>query len=164
MNSRDGLTFNRLFKEAFIRPGIDQKRWGNRSNYITLNVVPLDDKYMGVFARNSLYKMRLDGFSSVNANFNKGFFITKPFQFKGNQLEINYSTSAGGYITIEILDENNNPIGDFINNISDKMIGDEISRIVTWGEEMNLSSLMHKNIKLRIIMKEADLYSLKFTD
>ncbi|XMO86048.1 hypothetical protein AAFN75_14760 [Algibacter sp. AS12] len=163
MSSRDGLKFNRQFKEAFIRPGMDQKKWGNRSNYITLNVVPLDDKYMGIFARNSLYKIRLDGFSSINARFNKGFFITKPFQFKGDQLEINYSTSAGGYIIIEILDGNNNPIDNFTSYISDKMIGDEISRIVPWKKNTNISSLIGNTIKLRITMKEADLYSLKFT-
>ncbi|MGB0980854.1 MAG: hypothetical protein ACPGUH_02020 [Winogradskyella sp.] len=162
MNSRDGIKFNRHFKEAFIRPGIEKEKWGNRSNYITLNVVPLDDKYMGIFARNTLYKIRLDGFSSINAKFNEGFFITKPFQFKGNQLEINYSTSAGGYVTIEVLDENNNPINGFTNNISDKMVGDEISRIVSWGESINLNDLKHHTIKLRITMKEADLYSFKF--
>lgn len=164
MNSRDGIKFNRTFKEAFIRPGLNQEKWGNRSNYITLNVVPLDDSYIGIFARNSLYKIRMDGFSSINATSKEGCFITKPFKLTGDQLEINYSTSAGGYVNIEILDANNNPIQKFSKDSSDEIIGDEISRIVTWEESTDLSSIKNKTIKLRITMKEADLYSLKFNN
>lgn len=164
ISSRDGITFNRTFKEAFIRPGLDPGKWGNRSNYITLNLVPLDESYMGIFARNSLYKIRMDGFSSVNSSFKEGFFITKPFKFKGNSLEINYSTSAGGYILIEILDDNNEPLINGLGYSSEKIIGDEISGMVKWQKSLDLAPLEGKTIKLKIIMKEADLFSFKFSN
>ncbi|SDM28321.1 hypothetical protein [Kriegella aquimaris] len=164
MNSRNGLTFNRTFKEAFIRPGLMPERWGNRSNNVTLNVVPLDTMYMGIFARNSLYKIRMDGFASVSSNFEEGFFITKPLRLKGNNLEINYSTTAGGYVFIEILDAANNPIPNVTDAISEKLIGDEISRTVTWKNLADLSSLKGRTIKLKITLKEADLYALKFNE
>ena len=43
MTSRPGQRgprFDRTFRGAFIRPGLDPARWGNRSNYTALNVVP----------------------------------------------------------------------------------------------------------------------------
>jgi hypothetical protein len=164
ISSRDGVAFNRTFKEAIIRPGLDPTKWGNRSNYITLNLVPLDESYMGIFARNSLYKIRLDGFSSVNSRFKKGFFITKPFKFKGNSLEINYATSAGGYIKIEILDENNEVSINGYSYRSEKIIGDEIASLVKWQKSLDLAALEGKTIKLRVSMKEADFYSFKFNE
>lgn len=164
MNSRDGLTINRKFKEAFIRPGLMKERWGNRSNYITLNVVPLDETHMGIFARNNLYKIRIDGFASISSDFEEGFFITKPLRLKGNRLEVNYSTTAGGYVTIELLDAANNPTPNVTQAISEKLIGDEISRTVMWENLADLSSFKNKIIKLKITLKEADLYALKFNE
>ena len=32
MSSRDGLHFDRRFREAFIRPGLDRLNWMHRSN------------------------------------------------------------------------------------------------------------------------------------
>jgi len=162
MNSRDGIAFNRTFKEAFIRPGLNKEKWGNRSNYITLNVVPLDESYIGIYARNSLYRIRMDGFSSVKSDYKEGVLVTKPIKFNGDKLEINYSTSAGGYMFVQILDENNNLIKGISNSISDKLVGDEISGIVTWNGSQELPSTKGKPIRLRISMKEADLYSIKF--
>jgi len=164
MNSRDGIAFNRTFKEAFIRPGLNKEKWGNRSNYITLNVVPLDESYIGIYARNSLYRIRMDGFSSVKSDYKEGVLVTKPIKFNGDKLEINYSTSAGGYMFVQILDENNNLIKGISNSISDKLVGDEISGIVTWNGSQELPSTKGKPIRLRISMKEADLYSIKFIE
>tara|TARA_R110002049_G_scaffold131500_3_gene290250 strand:- start:5218 stop:6558 length:1341 start_codon:yes stop_codon:yes gene_type:complete len=162
ISSRDGIKFDRTFKEAFIRPGLKGERWGNRSNYITLNLVPLDETHMGIYARNTLFKIRMDGFSSVNSKANKGFFVTKAFKFNGDKLEVNYSTSAGGYIQFEIMDENNKPIMDGKKYISEKMIGDEIAGKVIWQNSSDLSAIKNKVIKLRVTMRDADLYSLKF--
>ena len=106
----------------------------------------------------------MDGFASISSNFEEGFFITKPLRLKGNNLEINYSTTAGGYIFIEILDAANNPIPNVTDAISEKLIGDEISRTVTWKNLADLSSLKGRTIKLKITLKEADLYALKFNE
>ncbi|WP_339714169.1 hypothetical protein [uncultured Kriegella sp.] len=94
----------------------------------------------------------------------KVFFITKPLRLKGNGLEVNYSTAAGGYVTIELLDGNNNPIPNLTHAISEKLIGDEISRTVIWENLADLSTLKNKIIKLKITLKEADLYALKFNE
>ena len=42
MTARGPGPFDRTFREAFIRPGLDPERWGNRSNYAALNVFSTD--------------------------------------------------------------------------------------------------------------------------
>jgi hypothetical protein len=40
MTARGPSKFDRTFREAFIRPGLDKSLWGNRSNYAAWNIVP----------------------------------------------------------------------------------------------------------------------------
>jgi len=42
------------------------------------------------------------------------------------------------------------------------IIGNEIEKEVTWKENPNLKGLNGKPVRLRFVMKDADLYSLKF--
>ena len=88
--------------------------------------------------------------------------ITRPFTFSGHELEINYSTSAAGEIRIELQDENRIPIPGFTLDDSQQVIGNEISRIVQWKNNGDLRSLVSKKVRLRIQMKDADLYSIRF--
>ena len=46
--------------------------------------------------------LRLDGFTSLNAPYEGGDITTRPFTFEGEELEINYSTSAAGYLRVEL--------------------------------------------------------------
>ena len=82
----------------------------------------------------------------------------------GNTMEINYATSAGGFIGIEILDENNERLINGLRYSSEKIIGDEIAGKVKWQKSLDLASIEGKIIRLRITMKEADLYSFKFNN
>ena len=43
-----------------------------------------------------------------------------------------------------------------------EIIGDEIERVVTWKGNLDVSPLAGKLIRLRFVMKDADLYSLRF--
>ena len=98
MTSRPGAErYDRLFKEAFIRPGLGNRGWGNRSNYITWHIVPTSRTEMSMYMfGGGHYVMRYDGFVSVNAGYKTGEFVTKPLKYAGSKLEINYSTSAAG--------------------------------------------------------------------
>ncbi len=42
------------------------------------------------------------------------------------------------------------------------IIGDEIERVVSWTEGSNVSRIAGKQVRLRFVMKDADLYSLRF--
>jgi hypothetical protein len=173
MTSRGGDVYDRTFMEAFIRPGIGLDNWVSRSNYPALNVVQTGAYEMSIYVNQDYaqptahlrrYSLRLDGFTSINAPNGGGELITKPFTFSGNELEINYSTSAAGEIKFEIQDINGNPLPGYSLEDSQVIIGNEISRIVTWNGKEDLNELRSKPVRLRILMKDADLYSIKFRD
>ncbi|HRN57958.1 MAG TPA: hypothetical protein PLL71_15975, partial [Agriterribacter sp.] len=91
-----------------------------------------------------------------------GDIITKPFVFKGKELEINYATSAAGFVKVEMLDAKGKPVPGYTFNDCGEIIGNEIKRIVSWNGKEDVSALEGQPVKLRIYMKDADLYALKF--
>ena len=106
--------------------------------------------------------LRLDGFASLNAGYEEGQMITKPVDFTGNKLELNYSTSAAGSIRVEILDESGAPIQGYGVDDCDELIGDEISGYVSWQGSTDLSKISGKPVRVRSVMNDADIYSLRF--
>ncbi len=164
MTTRPGAEhYDRTFKEAFIRPGLGERGWGNRSNYVAWHVVPTSDSEMSMYMYGGAqYVLRHDGFISVHAGFERGEFITKPFTFEGRKLEVNYSTSAAGGIHVELQDLARQPIPGHTLDDSDLLYGDEISHDVTWKQNADVSRLAGKPVRLRFAMNEADLYSLRF--
>jgi hypothetical protein len=171
MTSRGGNNYDRTFMEAFIRPGIGMDNWVSRSNYPALNVVQTGPDEMSVYVNQDYaqptahlhrYAMRLDGFSSLSAPYSGGEVLTKPFTFTGSHLEINYSTSAAGEIKFEIEDENGKPIPGFSMEDSQPVIGNEISGTVSWKDNDDLGSLSSRPVRLKIWLKDADLFSIRF--
>jgi len=173
MTSRGGSEYTRTFMESFIRPGIGLDNWVSRSNYPALNVVQTSSEEMSLYvnqdyaqptANLNRYSLRIDGFTSISAAYIGGESTTKPFTFTGNELEINYSTSAAGEIRFEIQDEDGTPIPGYTMEDGQEIIGNEISRIVQWNGNKDLDKLVSKTVRLRIYMKDADLYSIKFRE
>lgn len=171
MTTRGGSVYDRTFMEAFIRPGIGLDNWVSRSNYPALNVVQTAPSEMSVYVNQDYaqptahlhrYSLRLDGFTSITAPYKGGEVLTKPFTFSGHELEINYSTSAVGEIRFEIQDETGQPVPGFTLEDSQRIIGNEISKIVLWNGEGDLKNLAGKTVRLRIYMKDADLYAIRF--
>ena len=171
MTTRGGSVYDRTFMESFIRPGIGLNNWVSRTNYPVLNVVQTSTEEMSVYVNQDYaqptahlrrYSLRIDGFTSISAPYSGGEVITRPFTFSGNELEINYSTSAAGEIRFEIQDENGIPIPGFTLEDSQRIIGNEISRVVSWSGNSELIELISTVVRLRIYMKDADLYSIKF--
>lgn len=172
MTTRGGNRYDRTFMESFIRPGIGLNNWSARTNYPALNVVQTSPTEMSVYVNQDYaqptahlrrYSIRLDGFTSISAPYGGGQVITKPFTFSGNKLEINYSTSAAGEIRFEIQNEDGNPFPGYRMEDSQIVIGNEISRMVLWNGNGDLKELEGKTIRLRIFMKDADLYSIRFS-
>ncbi|MBT4691959.1 MAG: hypothetical protein HOB73_01285, partial [Planctomycetaceae bacterium] len=102
------------------------------------------------------------GFVSLSAPMQGGEVITKPFKFTGNQLELNYSTSVAGSIRVELQDTQGIPIENFKLEDCPEHFGDTVGRTVQWKDNPNLAQLAGKNIRIRFVLKDADLYSLKF--
>ena len=72
------------------------------------------------------------------------------------------STSAAGSVWIEIQDEKGSSIAGFTRKDCDELVGDSINRKVTWNGNANLSALSGKTIRLRFILKDADLFAFRF--
>ena len=163
MTMRAGASqFTRVFREALIRPGLELENWGNRSNYAALNIVPTKLGEMSIYVRNRRYILRTDGFVSVNAPYEGGELLTVPLTFEGSKLEINYATSAAGNIRVEIQTTHGQHFEGYSLEDCDELLGDQISRIVTWNGNSNLGKFSKTRVRLRFQMKDADLFSIRF--
>ncbi len=171
MTSRGGTTYDRTFMSSFIRPGIGIQNWVSRTNYPALNVIQTGPTEMSLYVNQDYaqpsahlrrYSLRLDGFASVRAPYAGGELVTKPFTFKGKHLFLNFATSAAGGIRVEIQDESGKPIPGYAQATATELIGNEIERVVSWKNGSNVSALAGRTIRLRFILKDADLYALQF--
>jgi hypothetical protein len=172
MTSRGGSSYQRTFMEGFLRPGIGLGNWVSRTNYPALNVVQTGPYEMSFYVNQDYaqpgthlhrYSLRIDGFTSLQAGYIPGEIVSRPFTFSGEGLLINFSTSAAGYILVEITDENNKVIEGYSFNDCIPLIGNEIRRHVEWKRSgASLDGLEGKQVRLRIRLRDADLFSLKF--
>jgi hypothetical protein len=180
MTSRDGLTFHR-WDEAFLRPGPQgEGRWIYGDNYQSYGLWETKSASHGAPHEISMhfnegawndashcvrrYTIRLDGFVSLNAPLSGGEIVTKPFTFRGKQLTINYSTSAAGSLRVELQDESGTGVAGFTLDDSTEHFGDTVEQVVSWKTGSDVSRLAGKQVRLRIALKDADLYSFRFVE
>ncbi|MGI5819572.1 MAG: hypothetical protein ACOX9R_15890 [Armatimonadota bacterium] len=179
MTSRDGRTFNR-WGEAFVRPGIQRPgTWAYGDHYLQWQIVETESSLPGAPRELSFYSvedywqnnaaslrrytLRLDGFVALHAPLSGGEMVTKPLTFEGDELFLNFATSAAGEIRVEVQDRSGAPIAGLMLDDCDPVFGDEIERAVTWrGGRSDLSVLSAEPIRLRVVMRDADLFSLRF--
>lgn len=178
MASHDGVTFKR-WNEAFLRPGIERKgTWSYGQQYIGWSMLETQSDLEGapneisLYANENMwmeegtrlrrYTLRLDGFVSVNAPMSGGKLLTKTLLFNGNELSVNFSTSAFGSIRVEIQDTNGQAFPGFSLDDCRPVFGDAIDRVVYWKKGSDVSSLNGKEIKLLYEIKDGDLYSFYF--
>jgi hypothetical protein len=171
MTTRGGNAYERLFMESFITPGLDRQVWHARDNAPALGVVQTGPAEMSLYLLRHYtlpdshvrrYSMRLDGFACIRAPYVGGTLLTKEFTFAGENLVINYSTSAAGSVRVELLDQSGRPVSGFSTEDCDEIIGDETARRVSWQRKPDVGSLRGKPVRLRFTMRDARLYSLRF--
>lgn len=171
ITSRGGNRYDRTFMEAFVRPGIGVGNWTSRTNYPAWGVVPTGEHEMSFYVQRNYGQkahhlerqvLRVDGFASVNAPYTGGEMVTKPLRFSGKELVINYATSAAGSVWVELQDAAGKALPGFTREDCDEIIGDEIERKVTWKGQSDLSALAGQPVRIRFVMKDADLYSIRF--
>lgn len=172
LTSRGGHVYDRTFMEGFVRPGPTVRDWAARDNTPALGLVPsLDGRRMYFYrmshygqpsAHLSRHSLRLDGFVAVNAPYAGGELITKPLRFSGDELVLNFASSAAGQIRVELQDEKGRPIPGFSAEDCAEIYGDEIGRVVRWTGDPDLGALAGRVVKLRFVMADADLFSFRF--
>ena len=120
--------------------------------------------FMGVnynqdHVRLARFAIRTDGFFSWRADYEPGKVVTKPFTFEGNTLEINFATSAFGYVRISLADENGAVIPGYEYG---RLFGDSIDRCVDF--EKPLGALAGRPVRMVVEMSDADFYSFRFVE
>ena len=96
--------------------------------------------------------------------------LTKPVTFTGSTLFINYSTSAVGSVSVEIQDAEGRPLDGFAAGDMEPLFGDDLDVPVAWnggngpGGLSDLSRLNGTPVRLRFVLKDADLFSIRFGD
>lgn len=173
MTSRGGTGFDRTFMEGFIRPGLDPGNWASRAGLTALGVVPTGPTEMSLYKQAHYaqptchllrFTLRPDGFASVNAPYAGGEWITPPLTFAGRELLLNVSTSAAGGVRVEVQQADGNPVAGHSLAECREVIGDALDRVVSWVEGSDLSGLAGQPVRLRFVMRDADVYSLRFRE
>ncbi len=180
MAGRDGVHFKR-WNEAFLRPGIERPdAWNYGHQYVAWHVVETRSSLEGAPNELSLYAgesywtgkgsalrrytLRLDGFVSVHAPMHGGELITKPFTFRGNRLHLNFASSAAGGMRVEIQRPDGQPIEGFALDDCNEVFGDSVDRVVTWNTGPDVGALSGMPVRLRVALRDADLYAFQFGD
>ena len=162
MSSRDGVNWDRPFLEAWVRPGPDLKNWTDRNNMTANGIITGDTDwslYISEHYRHPDHRIRRltvrkQGFASMHADAKGGEFTTHPLKCTGRKLIINYSTSAAGSIQIDALDDSGKAVATM-----PELYGDEFE-----ANALDVSKLTGQTIQLRVKMKDADLFALRFAD
>ncbi len=177
MTSRDGREFHR-WDETFLRPGPERKHnWLYGDCYQSLGLLetrsedPDAPPELSLYAvedywkratRLRRYTMRIDGFVSLHARRKPGAVVTRPLVFNGKELSLNFSTSTAGNVRVEIQDVGGILIPGFTLDDSDELFGDTLDRVVSWNEKTDLTTISGNPVRVRLVMSDADVYSLQF--
>lgn len=173
LSSRDGIHFDRTFMEAFIRPGLDQGNWHERSLYMERGILQTASGEMSLYCMQNWrlpsvhirrYTLRPDGFASVYGPYKGGTLLTRPLRFSGDELRINYSTSAVGSLRVGLQQADGRPITGLSLDDCPIMYGDHLDSVVTWKETRNLKNWVGKSVRLRIELADAHVYAIRFAE
>ncbi|MBR0143508.1 MAG: hypothetical protein IJM21_04970 [Clostridia bacterium] len=171
MVSRDGRSFTR-YEDAFIRPGPENglnwiygDAYPARGFFTSPSPVPgaPDELSILLFGHHwsngpavlERYGIRQDGFVSVHGPMEGARMTTLPFTYTGDELIVNFSTSARGGITFRLITEE----GDFV---SEETFGDALERRVRFPDDGTVARLSGKPLRLEAELRDADLYSIRF--
>ena len=90
--------------------------------------------------------------------------LPAPPSMARQKLWINYSTSAAGGLRFEIQDERGVAIPGYKMAECEEVLGDEVAGFVRWKKGADVAELAGRRLRLRGWMKDADLFSLQFSE
>ena len=173
MSSRDGgLSWYRTGQAVFTPGPEHDTNWIYGDCYPCLGLIETpgevegSDPVLSVFCKEDRpgqpstlyrYEWRIDGFACRRSTFAPQKLVTKPFIYDGSELEINFATSAVGYIKFTLVCEDGREIH------SSQVFGDKIDRTVGF-DDGSPADLAGKPVTMICEMSDASLYSFRFTN
>ncbi len=172
MSSRDGgVSFSR-WEDALIPRDAPEERDGNRSNYMAHGMIRGNEREYFMYAtegykdgpsrRLRRFTYRVDGFVSVRAGKEGGTLVTPPFIYDGDELYLNYRVSGGGSLKVAMERADGRPLPGVSLDDCRVMTGDEIDARVEWRSDKTPHYYRGYPVRLRVELKQADLYALRF--
>jgi len=173
--SRDGETWHRAFSRepivptrpvgnfdhsvgaAVNRPFLtDDEIWVYHSGSNVTHGIDFPPGYMAI----GLAKFRRDGFVSLGCGPVEGTLLTKPFTLEGEALEFNLDAGRG-YAKAELSRPDGTPIDGFRAEDCDVMTEDRVRYTVSWKGRSDLSALQGQEVRLRVMLRHANLYAFR---
>ncbi len=173
MSSRDTRRWYR-FDEACLTPGVETgHNWVYGDCYPMLGLIPTPSDFefepeeLSLYANNRYqskltsqmirYTFRRDGFASYKADYRWRTLKTVPFTFDGEELAINFRTSAKGSVYLKITDDKGHPIEGYE---TCEIFGDSVDRTVDFDRP--LAELAGRPVIFTFTMRDAELFAMKF--
>ena len=144
------------------------------------------DRYMTHGRCMGLAKLRKDGFASLRAGRREGLVETRPFEWPGGRLKVNYRVLGGnlwaysdldgsdGWLRTEITDEDGKVLNGYSKNESVPLFRDVVDAEPTWtaaagqtpaaspgNRVQDLSALTGRRIALRFYLRSGEIYSFR---
>lgn len=173
LTSRGGTRYQRTFLESFVRPGIDPASWAARSNMPGCGMIQTGPGEMSFFvvrgyasneSRIERLALRLDGFASLRAGYTEGWAVTRPVKLDGTRFSLNLSTSANGGAKVVLLDERGTEIPGFGAADAVELVGDAIDFTAAWKNGRKLADVKERVVRIKFLLRDADLYSFAVLD
>ena len=171
MASSDGVNF-RKYDEAWCPPlPEDGTNWVYGDRYFAYGMIEMPSEIKGADPEISLfsiehywiepavnlvrYTIRRDGFVSLRADGKEKMILTKEFTYDGDELYVNFATSAWGYMYFTLIDANGNRYQ------SEEHFGNSTHRRIKIADDA-VKRLSGKPVRLEVRLRDADLYSIRF--
>ena len=131
-----------------------------------LSVYATEAYYTGPDTRVRRFEYRKDGFVSLRAGAKGGLLITKPIKLGrlAERFTLNYKTGKSGQVRVGLFTPDCKPIRGYGLADCKPLTGDSLNRNVGWKSGTDISALRrhHPVVRLRIEVKNADVFALQF--
>ena len=108
--------------------------------------------------------LRRDGFVSVDASLSGGEFVTPPLAFDGEVLELNVDCGGGGWLLVELQDEEGRPVEGYTLKTCETIVANAVKAGVSWQGVGRRIPTDRGPLRLRVAMRSAKLYSFRFVE
>ena len=170
--SRDGVHWRRPDRRPYLRAGLDGRNWVDRNPIVGQGLVQTGPNELSLYyselfrspeSRIRRAVLRTDGFVSLDGPYDGwGDVTSHPLRFSGRRLELNYRTTGGGALQVELQDEGGSPLPGFALSDCPDIFGDKVAGIARWKGGDDLSALSGKLVRLRIRLRDAGLFAFRF--